>query len=256
MKRLFSFCALFALLALFFASCGEPRVTGGSDDVDNPTLAILLRDSTGASLSGDIQVYARTHHPAVDNQPILQVATVQGEAIIDDSVLFAAMEKARDRGLTWPNSDTVAFNWVAKNTEGEAFIDGFMLVKLDAQRHRFLATGAGLPGRISVLNTYKAGGMKVAALLPDARKPLAGKVGSGADGLGLSQVFVAGSPYVAEIANDGSFTFARMAQGTYTLKALADDGKIYAAPNAFDTESTTPYAAEDWAEAELVWIAP
>jgi hypothetical protein len=254
------------LRALIIASvaaligCGDPKVAGGSDDVENPALTIALRDSTGSGIQGEVQIYARLQNPTLDSLPVLKVQAVQGLVTIHDTVLFAAMAEAKARGMAWPNVDTVAFNWVAQNpqAQGEAFVDGFVLVRLDAEHHRFAAGSSGGNG-LTIIGANAKGGLEVAAVLPEARSGVAGNVGQAgqaAEGLGLSKVFVAGSPYVAAIGPDGHFAFARMAKGSYALKAQAEDGKVYEAPNLLNTDAALPYIAEDWTEADLIWVAP
>ncbi len=72
----------------------------------------------------------------------------------------------------------------------------------------------------------------------------------------LNRAFIAGSDYQAPIDGQGTFTFARMAAGSFHLNAAAEDGKIYAAPNALVSDSAGVYQAQDWTEADVIWIAP
>jgi hypothetical protein len=245
---------LAAVLAALLAGCGDGRLSGGSDDVDNPALTVTLRSPNGLPYgTGTAAVYARHHNPLRDSAPLLALPVPAGGTIsISDSSLLAAMEAAKIRGVPWPNRDSVEFNLVATDipgqaASGEAFEGGYLLVRVGAAGFQFSRHQGG--------QIRYPDGKGVLASAPNMAAPILesqGRVGSIGMEVGLKSVFVQGSPYRAEIAADGTFILARLAAGRYELNALSADGKIYTASDSLVTGEE--FSPSDWSEAELIWI--
>lgn len=245
---------LAGVLAAFLAGCGDGPHAGGSDDVDNPALTVTLRSPDGLPYGpGVASVYARHQNPLRDTEPLLALPVPAGGQIrISDSALVAAMETAAMRGVPWPNRDSVEFNLVATEIAGQApagesHESGFLLVRVGAAGYQF---SRRLGGQIRYPDAN--GVLASAPALEAPVLELRGRVGPRGMELGLESVFVAGSPYKAEIAVDGTFILARLASGRYELSALAADEKTYTAADSLVTGGE--YSASDWSEAELIWI--
>jgi|GEM_PF-1979600 len=249
---LWAFCIPTGIL---IAACAkEDRLTGGYDDVENPALTLSLQDPQGSAFSqGEIKVYARYQNPTLDTLPLLvRAPSASGQTVLHDSELVAAMRVARDRGISWPNPDSVEFNVVSKSGPGEAFAGDFILAR-DAVgsifrfRQRKDAT--------TILHADAKGNLPVSLPMGPPVLGLKGSVGTRGLELGLNSIFIAGSPYWTLVAADGSFTMARMAKGRYQVKAMSTDGKIYAAADTLLADSAAaPFSPSDWSEADLIWI--
>jgi hypothetical protein len=235
---------------LFLFSCSQERVAGGYDDVENPALTLALKDPQGNAFgSGEVKVYARFQNPALDTLPLVnQLTSANGTLTLSDSTLVAAMAKARDRGVPWPTADSIEFNIVSKTASAEAFTGNFILARTLGTTYRFRQKMEGTTVRYP-----DAKGLLTAA--PTMKPPvlnLQGNVGPIGQEVMLVTLIIPGSPYLAPIADDGSFTIARIAAGRYDLKGMSSDGKVYGAENLLDTDSS--YSAANWSEVDLIWI--
>jgi hypothetical protein len=234
--------------ALLLSACDQ----GGVDDVQNPsvapTVSVSLTDDAGNPARGSLRLYARYQNPFKDSVPLLALAVSAGSAAMKDSAVLAAFAQARTRGTPSPSPDTLEFNLLAEAPAGEAFLAGYALIRRPAGWD-FVRRADGnveYPDAKRVLRT-------------DARMPAPilgqrGRIGARGMELGLKRVFVPGSPYAASLEADGSFTLARMAAGRYELNAISADEKIYTAADSL--EAGAGYDASDWAEAEVIWVAP
>lgn len=232
--------------ALLLGACLDEKVAGGTDEVENPALTAVLADGQGMAASGSVQVYARYQNPLKDAAPILSLAA-DGKAKITDSMLLLAMNAAKTRGIPWKNPDTVAFSLVGTNTTLEGFRGSYLLARPAGGAYRFRRVQPGeeaYPDGKGSLST-------AITMLPPALD-YKGKVGPRGLELGLKSVFVPGSPYAAQVEADGSFAFARLAQGHYEVKAMDKDAKVY---SSFDTLNTAAeFAPSDWTEADIIWL--
>lgn len=240
--------AWLTLGAALFLAC-EDRVTGGYDDVENPAIALALKDNQGQPIaSGDVRVYARFQNPASDSLPLLTYLTpATGTLTLDDSTLMTAMAEANLRGAIWPDSDTLEFNLVCRNSSHEVFANGFVLTREDNKFHFHQWLNEN-----TLREADRLGRLDVVLNLKPAVLNFQGSVGVHGRELGLKSVFVPGSPYHAPTQEDGTFTLARLASGRYEIKAMSQDGKVYAAENRLNTDSS--YTGENWSEADVIWI--
>jgi hypothetical protein len=239
------------LLALVAMACFDDEVAGGYDDVENPALSVAVLGPQGQpALSARVELFAQWQNPLQDSQPLLQVDAVQGKAIVRDSQLVVAMRSLHQRGTPWPSADTLAFQLVARLDNQESFESGYLLLRNAQGAYQFYRQQPGglLSGEKNVLATTST--------LSSAIIPFEGTVGEVGQSLGLKSVFVAGSPYRAQVDAQGRFQFARIAGGRFDLKAQASDGKVYGAPNAMQTDAAIPYQAQDWVESDVIWISP
>ncbi|MEO7426812.1 MAG: hypothetical protein ABI036_16620 [Fibrobacteria bacterium] len=254
--------ANWALAALLCVHCADKdRIAGGYDDVENPAIQVALVDTLGNPYlvggAAELRVYARYQNPAKDSLPLLkQSIAADTFGLIRDSVLLAAMAEAAGRGTPWPSRDTVEFNltvsatgpgMLAAGAEREAFVGDFLLAKSKDGVFRFRRrSGSGwqYPDTKGVL-----------AARPVMAPPVAGQLGAIGDRgrqLSLQAVFIPGSPYAAKIAEDGTFSFARLARGKYDVKAVSSDAKIYTAQDSL--AAGMEYIPSDWSEADILWI--
>lgn len=249
MKRL-----LPALMGMLIVACADDKVAGGYDDVENPALTLSLLDPQGGAFGrGEIKVYARYQNPTLDTLPLLvRAPSASGQAVLHDSDLVAAMRVARDRGVSWPTPDTVEFNIVSKADAAEAFAGDFTLERAGiGSIYRFRERKDGS----IVLHADPKGNLPVSLLMGPPVLGLKGNVGARGLELSLKSVFVAGSPYWALVAADGSFTLTRMAKGRYQVKAMSTDDKVYSAADTLVADpAAPPFAPADWSEADLIWI--
>lgn len=239
--------ALFAFLLL--AACGDGRVAGGYDDVENPAIRVSLADAEGKPYGAAVlSLYARYQNPFNDSLPLVSLAS-SGESItLPDSTVRSAFARARARGTRSPSPDTLEFNLIAEAPGGEAYEGGFALIRRISGWSFIRRSGA-------IVSYADANGV----LVTSARllAPVLGQRGQiGLKGLelGLKRIFVPGTPYVASLEADSAFTFTHIAAGSYELKAIAADDKVYTAADSLTTG--TSYSASDWSEAEVIWIAP
>lgn len=240
-------------LALLAVHCGDDRVAGGYDDVENPALSVILRTEDGRDFGpGQVKLYARYQNPARDTVPLLARTVAAGAAAaFTDSMVLAAMEAARLRGTPWHDRDSVEFNLVASEQPGqpaasEAYAGRFVLVRIGSG-YIFLQRREG-----SVQYADTKGVLAVAPRMSDPVLKLRGQVGARGLDIGIASVFVPGTGYAAEVAVDGTFEFARIAGGRYELKALSRDEKVYSGVDSLITSEE--YSASDWSEADLIWI--
>ncbi len=240
--------AWMALGAALILACSD-RLAGGYDDVENPALALALKDNQGQAIAvGEVRVYARYQNPTSDSLPLLVRATSTGDTLtLSDTAMNAAIAEAKLRGMTWPNPDVFEFNVVGRSSSHEAFTVGFQVVR-EKTKLRFqqwlnanILRDADRRGRLNV-------GLNLKAAVLNYQ----GKIGDQGRELGLKSIFVAGSPYQAATRADGSFTMARIGSGQYEIKAMSQDGKVYSAENALNTDSS--YTGENWSEADVIWI--
>jgi hypothetical protein len=247
-KRASGVLCAFLFSAWGLSACGDNQVAGGYDDVENPSILVAVADSTGLSAgAGTVSLYARFQNPFQDSLPILALPA-KDSLRLRDSTVREAFARARELGIPFPSVDTLGFNLIAIAPSGEAFLDGYALVrKADVWAFRRLSPGSvAYPDAQGVLSSR-----------PILRAPVLGQRGQiGPKGmeLGLKRVFVPGSPYKAELAGDGSFVIARIAAGRYELKAVAGDDKIYTALDSL--AAGTDYQASDWSEADVIWVTP
>jgi hypothetical protein len=239
---------LLPILAMWLACCGDERMAGGSDDVENPALHLSLLDSLNNPYrQGVLQVYARYQSPLSDSLPALSLpVNPQAATVITDSVLLEAMNLAKKRGIPW-NRDTLEFNVVAVSPEQEAFGGQFWLVKEKPGRYafrRYLGKQTQFPNARGVLS----GKMTVLPPVPDYR----GQVGAKGLELDLQSVFIPGSPYHSPVAAGGGFALPRMAAGKYQVMGVAKDSTVFMALDSLDTDSA--FAPSTWTEAEIIWI--
>jgi hypothetical protein len=241
-------CAVLAC-ALFLWACGEGRHVGGSDDVQNPAVAVALKDGEGNPAGGTLSLYARYQNPFKDSVPLLAIAAVSGgTATVRDTAVTAAFARAQARGTPTLSADTLEFNLVAAAPEGEAFLGGYALIRRPAGWD-FIRRSNGDVEYPDAQRTLRSEARMPAPVLGQR-----GRIGARGLELGLRRVFVPGSPYAAALAADGSFTLARIAAGRYELKAISADEKIYTAADSL--EAGAGYDASDWSEAEVIWVAP
>jgi hypothetical protein len=248
MKAAFTFLALCAVMGLLSISCSD-RLAGGSDDVENPGIRVSLSDPEGRpTAGGTVSLYARYQNPFKDSLPILSVEVSGDSAMVKDTAVESAFQRAQTRGIPVPARDTLEFNLIASSTAGESFQGGFALVRVFGAWSVLRRSG----GTIAYPdpNGLLASNARLAA--PAVGQ--GGQIGSRGLELGLKRVFVPGSPYRSEVAADGSFAFAPMAVGRYELKAISADDKVYTAADSLSTG--TPYSASDWSEAEIIWVSP
>ena len=248
---------LSALAALLCASCGDNDLAGGFDDVENPALTVSLRDTLGNAYgTGEVRLFSRYQNPGEDSIPLAVRTVAGGTALsIRDTALTRAMALSHARGTPWPNKDTIDFNLVASNhaiasapaQAGESFLGGFRLIKGADGVFRFRRLAGGYytypdaKGRLEALPV-------MAAPIPNLR----GRIGPRGMQLGLKSVFIAGSPYQAQVEGDGSFTLARIASGRFEVNAESADGKVYTAADSLITGAA--FEPSDWSEADLIWI--
>lgn len=236
-----------AFIALILASCLDGRVEGGTDEVENPALAAALLDGTGRPVAGSIRVFARTQNPARDSLPVLELSAGSAGLRLPADTLYAAMESASEKGVPWGNRDSIAFNLVATASSLEAFRAGFQLSR-DAggmfEFRRLSSPGSG--------DYYSGRTFHTRVPLAPAATGYAGSVGPRGMALGLRILYIPGSPYKADIADDGSFVLARIAAGRYDVKALDAGGKVYAASDSLGTDEG--FAPAEWSEADIIWL--
>lgn len=237
-----------ALLACsLLAACFENRVSGGTDDVDNPALTASLRAPGGQGLAGTVQVYARYQNPTRDSLPVLTLpAGEKGGAVLPAKTLILAMEAASLAGIPWQARDSVVFNLVGMAGAEEAFrAEYLLLIGTDGRlSYRRLLPPEGGP--------YPNGSLSTSLPMAPAVQAYRGSVGADGVALGLATIFVPGSPYKADVTADGSFAIARIAAGRYDVRALDGDGKVYQPADSLATDSA--FAPEDWSEADIIWI--
>lgn len=236
-----------ACLALLHAGCFEDKSSGGTDEVENPALTATLRTAGGQAKAGAVRVFARYQNPAKDSLPVLDLAAGEKGAVIRADSLLAAMEAASLTGVPWKDRDSVVFNLVGASGAEETFRADYLLLRgADGKLgyRRIHPPEGGGP--------YSNGSLSASLPLAPAVAAYRGSVGADGISLGLSVIFVPGSPYKASVAADGSFTFARIAAGRYDVRALDRDGKVYQPPDSLATDTT--FAPADWSEADIIWI--
>jgi len=239
-------CACLALPLLF--AC-EDKVAGGYDDVENPAITVALTDGVAPG-AGEVAVYARHQSPLDNPLPLLTAASdADGMVVWHDTDIVKAMALAQTQGIPWPHPDTIAFNLTGQNAGSEAFQIDVELIRLSPTAYRFQRRDGTL-----IVTAGPKGKLPVTLPLKPAILNFAGKVGAAGEGLRLHSVFVSGSPYAAAVNADGGFTLPRLAAGSYELKAKSQEGKIYTSENALNTDSA--FTAENWFEAEVIWIEP
>lgn len=239
-----------ALIASLCLACGDPKVAGGYDDVENPAIQASLLDSLGQSHgAGEIQLYARYQNPEKDSTPLIIASVPTGIlGSIRDTALLAAMGRAKLRGTPWPDQDTIEFNLVAIAAQVEAFQGDFLLVKGGNGAYHFLRRTGG-----SYAYADAKGVLATAPILANPVFNQRGNVGARGSQLQLRSVFIPGSPYWAKVESDGSFSIDHLARGRYEVKAVSADAKIYSAQDSLAVG--TEYLPADWSEADPVWIA-
>lgn len=244
-RRLPAALALGALLT----ACGEGRLSGGYDDVENPAILVALSDASGKVPSaGALRLYARYQNPLLDSLPLLEVAGNGDSLVVEDSAVRAAFARAQSLGIPSPGKDTLEFNLIAAAEGGESFLGGYALIKR--------TEGWGFIRRVGNEVDYPDA-KGVLARTHRLAPPVMGQTGSvGAKGveLGLKSVFIPGSPYGALLAGDGTFGMARIARGRFELKSVSSDEKVYTAADSL--EAGAGYTASDWAEADIIWVNP
>ncbi len=246
LRPMHALCAWAALLCLY---CGQDKVAGGYDDVENPALAVTLRDTLGKPYAAaELRVYARYQNPFKDSVPVFVRSIASGSTLtLRDTALLPAMAQSKLRGTPWPSKDSVEFNLVAADAGGEAFLGGFLLVKGTNGANRFQR---GLTGSVDYPDAK--GILSVTPLMTAPVLNMRGQIGARGLELKLKTIFIAGSPYRAQVEGDGSFTLARLAVGRYDVKAVSGDAKVYTAQDSLITGSA--YAPSDWSEADIIWV--
>lgn len=236
------------LFAALLGACGDDKVAGGYDDVENPAIQASMTDSAGNPYgAATLRLYARYQNPFKDPLPLLTVAVAAAmPATVRDTSVVSAFAAAKARGTPSPGKDTLEFNLAASAADGEAFLGGFLLVRRAAGWQFVRATGKGIqyPDPKGVL-----------AARPMLGKPLSlakGNVGGRGLDLGLKRIFIPGSPWKSPVAADGSFSLDRLAPGKYGLKGVAVDDKIWSAGDSLTAGSD--YPGSEWSEAEVIWV--
>lgn len=237
---------LFALAALA-AACTDGKVAGGYDDVENPAIRASFTDTAGNPYGpATLRVYARWQNPWKDSLPLLALPVSGGALTLRDTAVLRAFAEAQARGTPSPGKDTLEFNLAASSADGEAFLGGFLLIKRAAgpQFVRQTAKGVLYPDAKGVLPAN-----------PMLGKPYSlpkGNVGGRGLDLGLKRVFIPGSAWKSAVAPDGSFSLDRLAAGTYALKGVAVDDKIWSAQDSVIAGGE--YPGSEWSEAEVIWV--
>jgi hypothetical protein len=236
-----------AALALF-AACGDGKLAGGYDDVENPAIQASLLDSAGNPYgAATLRLYARYQNPFKDSLPLLSVPVPAAATItIADTAIVNAFAAAKARGTPSPGRDTLEFNLAASAADGEAFLGGFLLIKGTAGWRFARQTGRGYayPDSKGIL-----------AARPVLGKPLSlpkANVGGRGLDLGLKGIFIPGSAWKSAVTADGSFTLDRLAQGKYGFKGVAVDDKIWSAADSLTAGAE--YPGSEWSEAEVIWV--
>jgi hypothetical protein len=230
-------------LAFLIAACAD----GGTDEVDNPALNVTLRTAGGQGLTGTVSVFARYQNPTRDSLPVLTLpAGEKGGTVIPAGTLLAAMETASQAGLPWKDRDSVVFNLVGSAGAQEAFRAEYLLLRGAGGSLAFerILPPEGGP--------FPGGSLSTSLPMAPAVQAYRGTVGADGVALGLDVLFVPGSPYKADVAADGSFSFSRIAAGRYDVRALDGDGKVYGPADSLATDSA--FAPADWSEADIIWI--
>jgi hypothetical protein len=236
--------------ALLLAAC----VLGGVDDVPNPSavpepsVTVSLADGAGNPAGGTLNLYARYQNPFKDSVPLFSLPVTGDTARLEDTLVAAAFARAQGRGTPTASADTLEFNLLATSPAGEAFLGGYALIR----RQDGWAFMRRAEGR--VWNPDGKSNLRTEARMPAPVLGQRGRIGARGLELGLRSVFIPGSPYKAALEPDGSFTLARMAAGQYELKAISADEKIYGAADSL--RAGTEYQGTDWAEADVIWVAP
>jgi hypothetical protein len=245
---LFKLALIVALACLL--SCTQERVAGGYDDVENPALTLSFKDPQGNALGiSEVKVYARFQNPALDTIPLVAKTTlVNGTLTLSDTTLVTAMANARDRGVPWPTADSIEFNIVSSTTTAESFTENFILARTLGPTYRFRQR----INATTVIYPNAKGTLTSASVMKPPVLGLKGNVGPIGLEVNLVTLIIPGSPYQAKIADDGSFTIARIASGMYAVKGMSSDGKVYGAENLLNTDSS--YSAANWSEVDLIWI--
>jgi hypothetical protein len=239
---------LLLIAALALCACFEDRLSGGTDEVENPALTVVLRDGAGSPTSGTLRIYARFQNPSRDSVPVLSAPAAGASGLeVRAKSLVSAMEAAASRGIPWRNRDSVSFNIVGSTSSDEAFAGDYLLRKDGGGTWTFRRVkppeGTG---------PYAGPSLSTRLDLAAAVLGYKGTVGDKGLALGLKTLFIPGSPYHAAVGSDGAFTLPRLAPGRYDVKALDAEGKAYGALDSLDTDAA--FAPVDWSEADLIWV--
>lgn len=236
--------ALAAWLAGALGGCG------GTDEVENPAVTSLtatLQDAQGRPAAGRVALYARFQNPLTDSVALLAGPAGEQGAEFRAEDLLKAMDSASRAGLPWTNRDSVAFNLVGVRGTEEVFGGGYLLVKGASGAYAFRRPQPSEEGWDAV-----DGSLSTRLPLAPAVTGFAGNVGTRGLELGLTALFIPGSPYKARIRPDGSFELPRLAPGRYDVKAADADGKVYSPPDSLATDAA--FAPADWSEADIIWV--
>ncbi|MDB5050622.1 MAG: hypothetical protein JWO30_3693 [Fibrobacteres bacterium] len=242
--------ALSVLAALLCTFCTrKDQVAGGYDDVENPAIQVsLLDDQQKPYGAGELRIYARYQIPSKDSLPIIDQHVSAGTAVtIRDSALVSAMVRAQTLGTPWPNQDTVEFNVNTVAPDGEAFLGNFLMARKPGGAFSMMRRTGG-----TLVHADTKGVLAVSPIMAGPVLHQRGNIGAHGLELGLQSVFVPGSPYWAQVQSDGSFVLARMAVGSYEVKAVSADAKVYSAADSLT--AGTEYLPSDWSEADLIWV--
>lgn len=228
---------LAGLVCALVSACGDGRVAGTSSGVDNPSLTVGFRDTDGSAMrvTGDLDVYGRDQNPAVDAEPLVTLkvrnssfTNLTGE---DFARLGASASKrgaapaktsaARAAGGMDGGSGSMAFNLILKTQDRTgSFVLG---LEYDSAAGRFSRLEGEALTRLDVqpkpLIRYEA---KV------VRDSVHGDGG---------RIFVPGSPFLATLV-DSVFVLEDFPEGTFPIRLLSADGKVYSIPDSLDTRRT------------------
>ena len=234
--------------AALLAACGDGKVAGGYDDVENPAIRASLVDTAGNPYgAATLRLYARWQNPFKDSLPLFSIGVPAATpATLRDTSVLSAFAAAKARGTPSPGKDTLEFNLAASSDAGEAFLGGFLLIKRPAGWQFVRATPKGYD---------YADSKGILAARPMLGKPLSlpkGNVGGRGLDLGLKRIFIPGSTWKSPVAADGSFSLDRLAPGKYGLKGVSVDDKIWSAGDSLTAGSE--YPGSEWSEAEVIWV--
>jgi hypothetical protein len=234
-----SFCAL-ALVGLAahpFTGC-----EGGSTGVDNPGLSSLtvdFEDMGGRQISvqGHLDVYARTHNPAVDSQPLLrvQIESASGVDLLAED--FARIGTASSRvvdGLT----KRAVVSWsarVADYVESDGLLHFNLLFQSPAKTG---ATRAGFtfdPVK-KVFGREDGARLPAVALNPASLVRFASQFDPSQVSESLGRVILPGTPYQGTLV-DSQFALEDVPPGQFNAQFVGGDGKVFALKETLNTTS-------------------
>lgn len=220
---------------------------GGSTGVENPGLSqmqVEFVNGNGQPLAvkGRLEVYARTHNPALDSQPLLQVQIENASDIELLAEDFARIGTASSREVGAMSKRTVA----TRSSQTMRLAD---LVESDGRLHFNLLFRSDAKTGVSRIGfTYdpvaksfgREGGVKNTdvTLSPEPLVRFASVLHADQVGENEGRIVLPGTPFQVALL-DSQFVLENVTPGQFSAQFIRGDGKIFAVNEKLDTKGAS-----------------